>query len=104
MRLIDADELKKDFDTYYVSDKYGYEKIDEREVVERINAMPTFIIQIPTAHWVPKGRPGSLFVDSMRKCSRCGAIVDLNCVNFGRVIARYCPNCGAAIDNKGGQI
>ena len=41
MRLIDADELKDDLYTHFISEKYGYESIDVREVIERIDAMPT---------------------------------------------------------------
>lgn len=65
MRPIDADELKDGFNTHFVSEKYGYEKIDVREVIERIDAMPTLDDAPALARWKKAGGYGCY-------CSICG--------------------------------
>lgn len=99
MRPIDADELKDGFNTHFVSEKYGYENIDIREVIERIDAMPTLGGTPISAYWIPEcpnKRTGKAYSHT---CSECGRTVyDERQVSIDELGYRFCPHCGAKMD------
>lgn len=83
MRLIDADELKKDFRLNFGGVSHAV------AACEIIDGQPTIDPESlrPTAHWISD----SLYVNGKRKllqwCSLC------NCPGLRKT--KYCPHCGA---------
>ena len=81
MRLIDADELKKEVGSYNpvkFTHEYGYVIR-----VEDIDHAPT-IDPVKHGRWIEHGKDEN-------RCSLCGWGVWVNTNN-------YCPNCGAKMD------
>lgn len=99
MRLIDAEQIRElvaPIAPMLVGNDVHYERIalmDEIDQLPKIEAKP-----VVHAHWIPTCKPWSLFSDRTHKCSCCGHFLDMDGVNCGRGIAKYCPNCGAKMD------
>ena len=83
MRLIDADELKKDFRLNFGGVSHA---VAACEIIDRQPTIDPESLR-PTAHWISD----SLYVDGKRKllqwCSLC------NCPGLRKT--KYCPHCGA---------
>ena len=83
MRLIDADELKKDFRLNFGGVSHA---VAACEIIDRQPTIDPESLR-PTAHWISD----SLYVDGKRKllqwCSLC------NCPGLRKTT--YCPDCGA---------
>lgn len=63
------------------------------EVVDRIEELPPVTPQPKTGKWVNKSqRSGCGIVFVASECTCCGKKTPFNCDEF---IYRYCPNCGA---------
>lgn len=91
MRLIDADELKKDFNLNFGGVCHA------AAAAEIIDRQPTIDPESlrPTAHWISD----SLYVDGKRKllqwCSSCGFRSWMK--------TDYCHHCGSFMENKNGE-
>lgn len=87
MRIIDADKINflwTPIAPIYISDDVHYESIAFKK---EIDAQPT-IDPIKHAHWTRE----KYRLMSWWKCS--------NCNSQERVISRYCPHCGAKMDEE----
>ena len=87
-RLIDADELKKDFRLNFGGVSHAEA---DCEIIDRQPAIDTERLR-PKAHWISD----SLYVDGKRKflqwCSLC------NCPGLRET--EYCPHCGAKMEDE----
>jgi hypothetical protein len=92
MRLIDADRLKAEIMGWCVvtDDLFGMGKYYEREIVlQAIEEAPTIdAVPVVRGEWVDLNRNYSLFV-------MCGA-----CKGPHFQKSKYCPNCGAKMEDK----
>ena len=86
-RLIDADELKKDFRLNFGGVSHA---VAACEIIDRQHTIDPESLR-PTAHWISD----SLYVDGKRKllqwCSLC------NCPGLRKT--KYCPHCGAKMED-----
>jgi len=86
-RLIDADELKKDFRLNFGGVSHA---VAACEIIDRQPTIDPESLR-PTAHWISD----SLYVDGKRKllqwCSLC------NCPGLRKT--KYCPHCGAKMED-----
>lgn len=87
MRLVDADTIFNS-ELLLVSDK-AYDAV--HAVIERINNAPT-VDPVKHGHWINKG------FEPVR-CSVCGITVDaINGIPWAIKSFKYCPYCGAKMD------
>lgn len=105
MRLIDADELKRDFRQTFVDG----ERIDVREVIERIELLaPTVKPPFVKGRWMWLTREEakvyarfSLQIGADNwVCSECGHY--RSCETHVIRGFKFCPNCGARMDGANG--
>lgn len=94
MRLIDADELKKEVESAF----HGALGVTVTGAVhEIIDRQPTIDLESlrSTAHWISD----SLYVDGKWKllqwCSLC------NCRGWRKI--KYCPHCGAKMEDESNE-
>ena len=87
MRLIDADELKKDFRLSFGGVSHAV------AACEIINRQPTIDPESlrPHGHWI---QVESAWEQKQLECSCCGS----KWPEYARFFA-YCPNCGAKLEN-----
>lgn len=92
MRLIDADDLK---DWSEIVPLTGDGGIDINDFDEKLKSMPT-VDAVPVRHgkWIHEVRYtiDSLHSYQQYRCSECGMTYITN--------TKYCPNCGARMDEK----
>ena len=91
MRLIDADALAKFIDYGHLNNPN--EKLySENDIREMIDMMPT-INAVPVRHgkWID----GYILDEPIEVCSECNTFYMLKFSGGGM---RYCPNCGARMD------
>lgn len=99
MRTIDADALLQ---TVSIKSVFGNDvnvmKCGElRKILEMIKDAPTIEPQRIKGRWIKADTHNYLFFrnDRVYKCSNCGNLLDFEGVNVGRGDTKYCPNCGA---------
>lgn len=94
MRLIDAEELMRDIDEIYDTDKHKWSE-DAEDILKEISEARTVDVEpIRHGHWIKVETPHtSPYELNIYKCSECDA--HLFAVVDGY---RYCPNCGALMD------
>lgn len=93
MELISADELKSFFEKFDPERKRMLSSGDVIGIIknqETIDAEP-----VVHAHW--RKLPGWTNRNTVQ-CSKCGNFLDIRGVNASRGNAKYCPNCGAKMD------
>lgn len=61
----------------------------------RVRQLPA--IRPDTAEWIRVGKTGRNY-----ECSACGAFLNMGRFNAGRGSAKYCPNCGARMEETNG--
>ena len=89
-RYIDADVTLKHIDEYYdLLKRMGKPSRGMTEVMQNIK---TIVNSLPTADAEPVRHGKWIFNAPWYKCSECGA--ERLCAE------RYCPNCGARIDEE----
>lgn len=93
MRPIDADALKADL--HFVVGNNKSNKIDVREVIERIDLMRTLDVKpVVHAHWIEfRANSGNVHY----KCSHCGKEVSYP---YAKKKWKYCIECGAKMDEE----
>ena len=96
MRLIDAEAfLKMEIDRCGSAPLVGTCTSDNEYLSERLKKAPT-IEATPVVHgrWIGKPICGN---DNCR-CSECGSWHHIHANLRGEVMQKYCPNCGAKMD------
>ena len=93
MRLIDADEAIINF---------GFEWDDilptRDEFVEFIKKQPTIEAEtVKHGRWI--GAP--LCGNDNCRCSECGSWHNIHANLRGKIMQKYCPNCGAKMESEG---
>ena len=105
MRLIDADEVIRDLASLKYSKEYG--KVGATynlaidDCIGEIKATPTALYAEPVkhAHWIPDERETGEGSNTY-KCSACGEIQMLIEGTPKENGWKYCPNCGAKMDEE----
>ena len=88
-RLIDANELKKDFNLNFGGVSHA---VVETEIIDRQPTIDPESLR-PRAHWEDVFQDGPC--RWFGKCSACKVRNDIPPV----MLAHYCPNCGAKMEN-----
>lgn len=100
MRLIDADELKKDIDGYDYSEEGYSDRMDFKFIYEVIDNQPTVEAKpVVTGEWM-KSETGVYI------CSKCNNGYKNQPTCMGHPMFEYCPMCGAKMkgaDMRGGK-
>ena len=98
MRLIDAEAfLKTEIDRCDSAPLVGTCTSDNEYLSYRLKKAPT-IEATPVVHgrWI--GRP--ICGNDNCRCSECGSWHHIHANLRGEVMQKYCPNCGAQMDEK----
>ena len=88
-RLIDANELKKDFNLNFGGVSHA---VAATEIIDRQPTIDPESLR-PRAHWEDVFQDGPCGWSG--KCSACKVMNDIPPV----MLAHYCPNCGAKMEN-----
>ena len=100
MRLIDAEAfLKMEIDRCGSAPLVGTRTSDNEYLSDRLKKAPTIEAK-PVVHgrWIGKPICGN---DNCR-CSECGSWHHIHANLRGEVMQKYCPSCGAKMDEKEG--
>ena len=87
-RLIDADALMRDIARYHLSDGKFQHWV---EVQLTVDAVP-----VRHGKWIDEGQYADYYPHHAWLCSECGEQL----IENGTPWYKYCPNCGARMDEK----
>ena len=66
------------------------------KVWDQIKDLPSAQPERKTGHWIKTARWGRVYY-----CDQCRNYLDFDGVNVGRGSTKFCPNCGAKMDEEG---